>query len=42
MGHGRRDMQGFNVRMLAAQDRKIDQGKFIKYLFKKTIVHVIL
>ena len=29
-------MQGFNMRMLAAQNRKIDQGKFIKYLFKKT------
>ena len=28
-------MQGFNMRMLAAQNRKIDQGKFIKYLFKK-------
>lgn len=36
MRHGRRDMQGFTMRMLAAQDRKIDQGKFIKYLLKKT------
>ena len=34
-GEGRRDVQGFNVRMLALQARKIDPGKTVRFLFKK-------